>query len=1001
MSAKVMKRMKEENPELQKHIGCTHGFFQLFDRHRFLTGQRNSSHSLNSFTPVGKNNDTREQNGTTQKASVKNQKVSREKQQFSTESSRTSMSSSSRSSSMSSHEFSRIVQIEPPSITQTRFPETPISASAAAMKQFDKRSQHSLYLRDIVKDSMHRENKGLSVKTVARKEKGHRTLKYIDSPRPFQSPKSVSNGVMAANESLHALSRSQKTSWDSPRLSYDGRDAQDTFKSIMKHKELPRLSLDSKERSIRGLNEGTKSRNLLKGQQRGHGSSCTSLESLDHLQEPETSRRSSSVIAKLMGLEAFPDQAQTCEKNESSAARSTVNDECKQRQSSRTPRTCKEEYTVESRMADSNMNVTPYSRFSLEPSPWKRSNAIQSSDFPASKGMESSPRDSKSNTVYGEIEKRLAELEFRKSGKDLRALKQILEAMQRYKDSLNLTGDQASNSSSGTRNDSSLSESSTVESPRNIQKKGPISVTVETSNSSLGDKLPIVVMKPAKGTRKTNNPISPAGRLVDKQTAKCITPSTKHLKDPIIQPNCSAANKSNNLRTSKMIQSSKVSQNINGENATSSSNRSGTKSPRSQLEKFGVERRSRPTSPSSDSNINIRQNNRQSIESSFPSTTSRLKFSTSQEGIERLSKTNGHQKSFKKNVPAISPDFDSQKIIDKEVIHINESDKNTSRLHVLNQNNGTKEMSKYIPMVETTAVIAEHPSPVSVLDTAFYREDPPSPVKKRIDSPQDSDEALSVEEKENSVDLSHLSNTTNAQFCRAANDRDSKTKHLIQMLSHIECTLEEPINLNEPHWNIKDPDHKYISEILLASGLLSGPISSQTIHSLGHPINPRLFPALEQIKTTKGVSNIGGSNKKIVKTSNPEQTRRKLIFDVVNDILVQKLALETSSQWFQPNKLTGRKPWGEQLLNELCSEIDQLQCNKSNSSLADEDENLRSLLQGDPMLHQTIWTNCYSEISDIVLDVERMIFKDLITDIVRDEAANHLGRLCRKLLFPK
>jgi len=39
--------MKDENQELQKQIGCISGFFQLFDRHRFLTGHNNSHNMPN------------------------------------------------------------------------------------------------------------------------------------------------------------------------------------------------------------------------------------------------------------------------------------------------------------------------------------------------------------------------------------------------------------------------------------------------------------------------------------------------------------------------------------------------------------------------------------------------------------------------------------------------------------------------------------------------------------------------------------------------------------------------------------------------------------------------------------------------------------------------------------------------------------------------------------------------------------------------------------------
>lgn len=40
-------------------------------------------------------------------------------------------------------------------------------------------------------------------------------------------------------------------------------------------------------------------------------------------------------------------------------------------------------------------------------------------------------------------------------------------------------------------------------------------------------------------------------------------------------------------------------------------------------------------------------------------------------------------------------------------------------------------------MTETT-VIAEQPSPVSVLDATFYREDPPSPINRKSEISKDS-----------------------------------------------------------------------------------------------------------------------------------------------------------------------------------------------------------------------------------------------------------------------
>ena len=541
------------------------------------------------------------------------------------------MSSSSCSSSMSSLEFNRTI------LSQVN--------SGAAVKQLDTPGHQSLDFYDIVKDSMHREARGLSVRTAAKDEKKGRILKYVDSPRPLQAPKSVNTGVVVANEPFHIRAESRKAPWDSPRHSYDERDMQQIFKYATRQKEIPRLSLDSREGSMKGFNEATRSHNLLKGAQKGYGSSSTMLR--QQQQEPGTSKRPSSVVAKLMGLETFPDWTQTCDTPPRMSGCST-------------------------------------------------------------KGSESSIKASNTSlSVYGEIEKRMADLQFKNSGKDLRALKQILEAMQRYKDSLDITRDQASNYPS----DRSLSESSKSQSPR-MQQMEPTSVTGGMSNSTRGSKLPIVIMKPAQVTRKTENPASTEmsihgksglskfspgntknGRMVDKldrQTAKGINPTIRHLKEPFSQP-FHSVDKSNKTRTSKLMQSSKVPQVINGENTTNSSHTAETRSPRVQ-KKFGLERCS-PTSPSSDSSSNRRQHKELLESSSSPSTTPRRKISTLQQRNERFSKISCQRRDFKGKVDVMSSDFDTNRSMDShsdlEAIQVDHSENNSSisiQLNGLNQN---------------------------------------------------------------------------------------------------------------------------------------------------------------------------------------------------------------------------------------------------------------------------------------------------------------------------
>lgn len=791
---------------------------------------------------------------------------------------------------MSSLEFNRTILIEPPPlITQVKINKS--ANSEEAVKQHDNERRESLDFHDIVKDSMRMDSQRLSVKTMVKQEKKGRVLKNVDSPRPM-------------------------TAWDSPRLSYDGRDIQNTLKSATKFKELPRLSLDSKERSIKSFNEGTKTRNLLKGSQKACGSSNAFGKQIE---EPESARRPSSVVAKLMGIEAFPDWSETC-------------DSCN---------TDKNETFVGSRKDGSITNVTPYSQSSTKAS-------------------------NRSLSVYGEIEKRMADLEFNKSGKDLRALKQILEAMHRYKESFDTTSDQASNSPYDNRSNSSVSESLSVQSPR-IRQKNLTSNDVERSNSTQGTKSPIVIMKPAKVARKTNNSSSTESSIHGKSSSSKVSRAdATNVKSP--------RDKSNKI-TSKLIQSSKVPRVVIAENSTSSSMMAETRSPRLQ-KKFGLERRSPPTSPSSDISGNRRQQNKQSTELSSPSKTPRQKFSTSKERNEIFGEI-GYQRRDFKQVEAVSSgdikDFTAE-----------------------------------------TKVTAEQPSPVSVLDASFYREDPPSPVKRKSDISKDLGmlittlhlqitfcvpffyeslgthflrnslmipfKLFSTEEVLNNCDISEdsedvaLSSNTKAKlnFSDGTNDIDLITNNLVQVLQQFDNTDDERFKNFSNH---EDPDHKYISEILLASGRLNSPGSSKALHLSGHPINPTLFLALEKIKTNT-------TNLNITRTNNTqEMMQRKLVFDVVNEILFQKLITESSYKPYHPE---GRKPEGQHLLDMLCTEIDKLQHNNRNIGVADEDEFLTSIVSEDLVQHSTT-RECCSEIPNLVLDIERLIFKDLITEVVRSE----------------
>lgn len=174
-----------------------------------------------------------------------------------------------------------------------------------------------------------------------------------------------------------------------------------------------------------------------------------------------------------------------------------------------------------------------------------------------------------------------------------------------------------------------------------------------------------------------------------------------------------------------------------------------------------------------------------------------------------------------------------------------------------------------------------------------------------------------------------------------------------------------------------DPDHRYVSEILLASGLLLRDLGSSLVnfqfHPSGHPINPQLFLVLEQTKTGTFLSP-------------DKRARRKLVFDTVNEILGRKLV--ATEPWLRRLKLSKTAMNGQKLLREVCSEIEGGKEKCSSSGEGEEaDERWKEVVWRDVMYHEPEWwTDFDDEVSGAVLDIERSIFKDLVNEVVIGEA---------------
>ncbi|KAJ4828605.1 hypothetical protein Tsubulata_004962 [Turnera subulata] len=227
-------------------------------------------------------------------------------------------------------------------------------------------------------------------------------------------------------------------------------------------------------------------------------------------------------------------------------------------------------------------------------------------------------------------------------------------------------------------------------------------------------------------------------------------------------------------------------------------------------------------------------------------------------------------------------------------------------------------------IAEMTATTELQPSPVSVLDASFYKEESsPSPVMKR------------------SVDFK---------------DQLSELEDDIwgPEISLAESKLEE---------NSDNCDFIYISDILRASNYL--------------PEDSDMFLLLEKQQYLKGKD-----------TSKVSRLQRKLIFDTTTEILSKKRQLP---------------PWkavscnnGQISLQQIWSEFQKIRERDSSEDLFEVICGvLKKDLAGDPL---NGWGDCPIEMSETVLDIERLIFKDLIGETIRDLAAFTGKGRCNQLL---
>ncbi|XP_074316459.1 protein LONGIFOLIA 1 [Silene latifolia] len=1044
MAAKLLHSLADDNPDLQKQIGCMTGIIQIFDRQHFISGRRPNQRKALLPPPPSQGN-SRVSNGSLDADSSnvynretveRNQNNYLNEKRASTESSRASFSCSSHSSSFSSLDFGGTGQPEPSSMDRIIFPEIPskdpvISQTSSSPKM----GRYSVDLRDVVKDSMHRDSRGSSMQTVTKEEGSSYMAHHRDSPRHLQLPKSVDRSLgvgIDIKECDRARANLRDAQWN-----YD-------------EQELPRLSCESKDRSSlsvqrdgrrfsydgREVNERIRDGPRLSLDSRDSSARSTIGDSKSNVQSSPTQSRASSVVAKLMGLDMLPDLKPFSEsslgpiKTSREAQGSPllplrVPDACRPVRLPKSPRSSRKDPSSPRWMtADTVMKPVSSSKFPNEPAPWKHVDSGRTSPKQASRQVISSVITSRSSpSVFGEIEKRWKDIEFNQSGKDLRALKQILEAMQ-GKGFLEVRKDE---------------QSLNLKDRRETDKR-----VVASRNGGGGTskafESPIVIMKPGKLVQKSGIPASsiiPIDGLPSLQRRQSNegpnyrknSTGSRITKDPVTRDNrrdqaASSTDRKPNIKNTRATQSSSKSPQAVKESSANSLKSSGSISPRLQQKKLDFDKRSRPPTPPSESIKTRSQPFRNSNESVSPGGGRRRLQKTSSVHPNDEQPTVRDNDTRKSNSAMLSESVSRlESRIDVEEDGAEQSAETAScqrptveAVKICRSEEAKEDVSSKLGELYTEADFAvgpEQPSPVSVLDSSVYMEGSPSPVKHTSHTLEDDVTPESndnhTEDLWSSEDSNPSTNTTNIELPSEINRKKLESiDNLVQKLrrlnsSHDEAQTDYIASLCEN----TNPDHRYISEILLASGLLlrelcSG-LTAFQLHPSGHPINPELFFVLEQTKASSLLAK--GDHQADLKSSKPEKFHRKLIFDTVNELLAAKLGLAgpPPEPWFKPEKLARKTLNAQKLLRELCGEIELLQARKQESSVEEEEDELKTVLLEDVMRRSNNWTDFRGDISGIVLDVERSIFKDLVDEIVRGETSPVQGKpnRRRRQLFSK
>ncbi|KAF3781936.1 LONGIFOLIA 1 protein [Nymphaea thermarum] len=648
-------------------------------------------------------------------------------------------------------------------------------------------------------------------------------------------------------------------------------DAKDGFRSSWRLREGPRLSLDSRAMALRpsgGLFPREIRTSIVRPE-------C----SADESEDGERQRRSPSVVARLMGLDALPDSSplSSCpdaynraehrrSASESRASRELLPfawraeaDEQQRRQSNVDQRT--EVIGRKSSVASAK-------------EPWR---------FQLSKGFESAeifPDGRRAGNLYGEIERRLKMRGIDEPGKDLETLKQILEALQ-LKGLLHSAKSDADESRGG----------------RNF--------VFEHRKQSAPDS-PIVVMKPLNYVRPSSpSPPPPANRNRGLESTARLNRSTGRMPQQVRRQPAMEV-----LPPAKPRRSSPTPSPANDRALRK------VRTPPAVLPKSpGRGRDPEKNSP------------RQMPSPPRPPSAGRRLMSESGTARSPRNRKRIDRECFTAEIPA--KEDESSTISESSRSTSSVMDSEAARPTPLRKDEyseGRILLDRCDKLLQSIAEATEQRSPVSVLDASFHEDCSPSPGMKR-----------SIVFREGRLSMSD-------------EGLELRSKESLASSGYDEDGIDEA-DLD---------DFRYVSDVVLASNLL------QNTQAIGKSSGAScaVFSLLESRRKPGDSDSL--------------RAHRRLVFDTVTELL-QRRRQQT------PAKAAEAFVADRRLLRQIWAEFRSIR-----RTVAAEDvfevvsgvirKDMSSVAAGEG------WEECAAEMGDSVLDIERLIFKDLVADTIRELA---------------